>query len=519
MNLDPTPEQHLIIEAFHEGDNMVVEAGAGTGKTTTLQSCADSTNDKGIYIAYNKAIAVEAKRKFPRNVECATAHSFAFRAVGKNYVSRLEQKTWPEQAARILRIFDPIQVGEVGGEPVYLSTKRQAGLVYDMIQRFCFTTDTQVDARHMPKVTGIEGDAHWELARYLTPFAARAWEDFFDPNGRLGWNKMHDLYLKRWALGKPRLPGQFILFDEAQDANPCTAGVVLDQQGKQLVAVGDRCQAIYGWRGAKDAMQTWPAKHRLFLTQSFRFGPAVAQEANKWLELLEAELRLSGFDKIPTTLAELPDNADAVLCRTNASVIAEAMTAQEKDKRVAIVGGTKDIQAFAKAVKQLQQGMPTDHPDLSIFKNWEQVKTYVLQEGGGDLGVIVRLIENFGVDVLQRVAETAVDEKQPHDIVLSTAHKAKGREWDKVRIAADFTKPEPHPETGEINADPEFMLAYVAVTRAQKVLDRGGLSWVDDLLPGEPIIEGTAEEITDLKPAIKQSIIKRKARERKEMAK
>ena len=43
-----------------------IEAGAGTGKTTTLKMLgADKPGRKGIYIAYNKAIAEDAKRSFP----------------------------------------------------------------------------------------------------------------------------------------------------------------------------------------------------------------------------------------------------------------------------------------------------------------------------------------------------------------------------------------------------------------------------------------------------------------------
>jgi superfamily I DNA/RNA helicase len=54
-----------------------------------------------------------------------------------------------------------------------------------------------------------------------------------------------------------------------------------------------------------------------------------------------------------------------------------------------------------------------------------------------------------------------------------TAHKAKGREWETVRIAGDFRKDKVSRE--------EAMLAYVAVTRAKLVLDREGLAWVDSL--------------------------------------
>ena len=72
------------------------------------------------------------------------------------------------------------------------------------------------------------------------------------------------------------------------------------------------------------------------------------------------------------------------------------------------------------------------------------------------------------------------------DVIVSTAHQAKGAEWDNVRIADDFWGPrtEIDPATGETfteyPAPEELRLAYVAVTRAKKVLDPGALAWVLD---------------------------------------
>ena len=86
----PTSEQQAIIDAYKSGGNLVVEAGAGTGKTSTLRLLAAAApGRRGIYVAYNRAIADDAKRSFPANVTCATAHSLAFRAVGRRFAHRL----------------------------------------------------------------------------------------------------------------------------------------------------------------------------------------------------------------------------------------------------------------------------------------------------------------------------------------------------------------------------------------------------------------------------------------------
>lgn len=67
-------------------------------------------------------------------------------------------------------------------------------------------------------------------------------------------------------------------------------------------------------------------------------------------------------------------------------------------------------------------------------------------------------------------------------ISFTTAHKSKGREWDKVKLARDFAEPKVNEETLELEFPdvPEINLAYTTVTRAKKVVDIGNLSWIYD---------------------------------------
>ncbi len=90
----------------------------------------------------------------------------------------------------------------------------------------------------------------------------------------------------------------------------------------------------------------------------------------------------------------------------------------------------------------------------------------------------------------------ALDRLSPEhsaEVTVSTAHRAKGREWPSVRIADDFTGPDDldecdetgQPLPGPIDVD-EARLAYVAVTRARSQLDIGGLSWINGHPAGDP---------------------------------
>jgi hypothetical protein len=468
MSFSPTPEQTAALDAFATGKDMVLEAGAGTGKTSTLKLMAESTDRRGLYLAYNKAIQKEAEGSFPSNVNCRTAHSLAYAAVGKNFRSRLNgARVTSRQQVEALGIpYMGFAVGEIQIAPWQV-----ASLVMQGVARFCNSADEEITKFHMPRLDGAE-EVQADLDSFLLPFAKKAWADLQKPAGKMRFT--HDHYLKIWALTKPKINVGFILFDEAQDANPVIAGVVADQDC-QKVMVGDRSQAIYGWRGAVDAMSNFEGIV-LPLSQSFRFGPAVADEANKLLNFLDAPLRLSGFEKIASTV-EPVDSPDAILCRTNAECIRQAMSFQEIGKKVAIVGGTGEIKKFAEAAQDLKQGKQTRHPDLMAFDSWMDVQEYTKNDEGRDLRVMVKLIDEYGADAIIRVADQSEGREENADIVISTAHKAKGREWLTVKIAGDFQPP----EDGESLSRPEAMLIYVAVTRAQHKLDRSGVAWVDGL--------------------------------------
>ena len=366
-----------------------------------------------------------------------------------------------------------------------LTPPQLAGIVMSTVGRFCHSADPAIASAHVPPVNGVTGLRRAQLMQMIVPLAASAWTDLQRMEGRLPFS--HDHYLKMWQLTQPSLNADFVLFDEAQDADPVIAAVIQGQGCAQKIAVGDSCQAIYGWRGAVDALATWPADQRLYLSQSFRFGVPIADEANKWLENLGAVLRLKGTPSIPSAIGTIAA-PDAVLCRTNAEAVSQALTLLEQGRRVALVGGGDDIKRLAEAARELQQRGHTSHPELAAFRTWNAVQRYVRDdEGGADLATFVRLVDAHGPEAVIRTIDQLSSEDNA-SVVISTAHKAKGREWNQVLIAPDFHEPAEDKGTGERGVIPraDAMLAYVAVTRAKQRLDRGGLAWIDNYASGAP---------------------------------
>lgn len=78
----PTKEQQLIREHYLKGDNIMVDAGAGSSKTSTSIFLAEQDFRSILYLAFNKAIAKEAEKRFPPGVRIKTFHALAYASIG-----------------------------------------------------------------------------------------------------------------------------------------------------------------------------------------------------------------------------------------------------------------------------------------------------------------------------------------------------------------------------------------------------------------------------------------------------
>lgn len=473
----PTAEQESIVTAALEGEGLAVTARAGTGKTATVALISRALSPRrGLYLAFNRSTAAEARAKMPPNVEACTAHALAYRALGHRYQERLRgPRRSAAHTAAVLGITAPLPISD----SVVFSPTALAAQVMEMVRRYCHSDHTQIQTAHAAPVPGLDRDQHRHLAEYLLPLAHLAWTDLQKTDGQGGLLRLtHDHYLKMWALTRPVLDYDFLCLDEAQDTNPVLARVVRDQQAQQII-VGDSAQAIYGWRGAKDTLESWPVPHRRSLTHSWRFGERIAQEANVWLQQVGVALRLTGNAGIESTIGPV-EGPEAILCRTNAGAMGQALKQMRAGRGVALLGGVSGVRAMAGAARDLRDGRGTDHPELVAFTSWAQVREYVEQapQEAGELKSFVELVDEHGPEQVLSATQRMGSEKDAQ-VVCGTVHKAKGRQWDTVEVAEDFTEPLALKEgvPGPVSRE-EAMLAYVAITRPRYRLDNTGLAWI-----------------------------------------
>ena len=476
-----TDEQVQILDRAQQGWSFVVEAGAGTGKTSTIAQAAEVTpGASGLYLAYNKAIVLDARGSFPDRVSCKTAHGLAFGAIGYLY-----QQALHSGALQGWQIAKAMAVPRWSHGEYKLSKPTIASMARATVKKWANSADPLIDCHHVP-VPGhyTDPETRGSLIATVLPVARQIWQVAQDPEQRM-LRFDHDWYLKLFSVmgpggTVPQLPVSTIFFDECQDADPVIRAIFEGQSNHQRIAVGDSQQAIYAWRGAENAISRFReiGAPMYPLTTSWRFGKTIADEANRWLDLLNGEIRLGGNPGMESQLGPIdPDERYAVLCRTNAGVMEVVVYALEAGRSVAMVGGGKEVRGLAMACEKLHAGREVDHPELIGFGGWSELVAFT--EGpdcdNPTLRTLVRLSESYGPDRISAALNACTDEKSAH-VVVTTAHKSKGRQWGQVKVSSDFAAPvirKPGAEKGATKAD--LRLAYVTVTRARYVLDRSYL--------------------------------------------
>lgn len=462
-NHPPTAEQQDVIALADKRGDLKIEALAGTGKTTTLTMLAERLPGKGVYIAFNKAIVKDAADKFHPRVQCSTAHGLGYRAKAGPYRHRLNG---PRRSRReIADILGCTGTKVRLGSGMSFDDRAVAGFAWLAARRFWKSTDLEVSAAHVPRPDGMSDADYEELQDVVLPLAQRAWDDLEDPQGRLEYG--HDVYMKMWQLSGPRIAADYIMFDEAQDADAVMLDIVQSQHEAQHIWVGDRFQQIYEWRGAINAMENVAADDTAWLTRSFRFGSTIADEANRFLTKLGAA-RVTGDPARQSRVGRI-DRPRAILTRTNEHAIAHVLDEIDRGGSPTLMGGTKEIIAWANGADALMNGKRSSFPPLACFATWDEALSFVEEtpaEELGEMAMLVRLISAFGPRKLIAVLTKCVEEDAA-TLVVSTAHKAKGCEWDTVLIGADFQDPDEMPAE-------ELRLAYVAVTRARDAVDLSG---------------------------------------------
>ena len=459
-------------------DILLINAYAGTGKTSTLiQFCEKRAKHKILYLSYNSSMRAEAQLKFKhlKNVSVKTMHSLAYENTDKAIKERLGS----------LRAFD------LKG---FVSDIKESERIFyakallSLVKLFCNTglelKEFLVAFLQEPQNYGINPrmDTNYIGNKFIS-----LWQSEIPNNEKLTYE--HDFYLKAFQLSKPKLDYDFILVDEAQDINGCVIDIVLEQSCKK-VFIGDTYQSIYKFRGACNSLEILERERNVkifYLTQSFRCPLSIAKIANNYLQVLGAKKDFKGTLREVSLDFEgkVKGNQRAVITRTNAKLFDIAV--QNLDKKLFFVGGIEsynfndllDIQSLLCKKKEYIK-----NEFIAKFDNVKELIAY--SDESNEIDLKQRLLICFKYmqcnifDLIKKIKASAVKKQENAELILSTGHKSKGLEWDKVEIIDDFISLKNELENKEGNIDiakEELNLFYVALTRAKRelILDKSYL--------------------------------------------
>jgi superfamily I DNA/RNA helicase len=452
-----------------DGDSLfLLEDFTVTHNTTTCKLIAKANLEPSLYIAFNSSIAKEAAETFPSHVECRTMHSIAYEHIvrGTGFAKR----------GKLIGYYDYKEIAVILKN--YMSgmeEHQQFDFMSDCVSMF--KAYCQSDNFHISEVvmSFFEDEEEPSDHRHYIGAVTKIWEELSNPKSQ--FKSTHDVYLKLFQLSKPILSKYKTFYlDEYQDTNAVTLDIFLRQQG-QLIAVGDRYQSIYAWRGAVNAFDYLPKSFvNLNLTESFRFGPNVAEQANKLLEYMDAKLPLKGKG----TKKEV--KSEAILVRNNSTLFEILLDCAEKGKKAYVIADLNDMFSamytantlrFTPEGKQPEFG-PWPHKQIASYGSWAAI----LKDKSPEIKKIVKLINICRPSVhqaIQKIKSILVDEEHQNeaDVIVCTGHKSKGLEWDRVTVSEDFApfvleEGETFKETLKRFKEAQGMeLLYVAITRSR----------------------------------------------------
>lgn len=469
----------------------VLEAVAGAGKTTTILEAVRRMPGQTAILAYNKAIAKEIKEKLEKmnipwnKAQAGTVHSFGFSAYRKAY-SRV--KVDGDKVSKLLeeaaKKDDDIARHESKIKMLISQAKQRAlgviGNISDDKQWFEIIDHFDI----VDEESNV--DPLWliEKARLFLVTSNRQTDviDFDDMIYLPLLNK-----LRFWQYDN-------VMLDEGQDTNQARRAMVgaLLKKGGRLGAVGDRCQAIYGFTGADsdslDLIKRDFAAKELPLTVSYRCPKAVVAFAQAWVSHIEShpdapagKVSINSEEDFYNRREELTGEA-SVICRLTKPLVSLAFSLIRKKiackvegrdvgqslKKLALRWKVQNLEALENRLNEYLERETT-----KLLAKKQEAKLSIVEDTVETIKIIIdqcRLENKYRVDDLLAYIDDLFADDIKGMLTLSTIHKAKGREWRKVFwLNRAGTCPSPWARQ-EWQKEQEKNLCYVAATRAKEEL-------------------------------------------------
>lgn len=481
---EPSAHQIAVRQFVAEGKgNAVVNAVAGSGKTTTiLWACEAIPKGKTcLFLCFNKSVATELAKKAPPGVKAATLNAIGHRLLSQHFADEHGKLNLdPRKTEQLYR--------EHCAEHDHSESARLNGVVAMRLVR-------QIKALGLfgPTLTRAAMDAALDELRTEVDGATADRTivkrlAFELTNLSLDDTKTFDFDDQLWMPVAKNLPGplyDWIVVDEAQDLSPVQLMLVrrLLRRDGRLLAVGDERQAIYGFRGAdpsslKNLAEAFQASF-LPLTTTYRCARKIVDAAQQVVPYIQAAPAAppGSVECVPAVDSSQLTSETLVLCRYNAPLVSAAYRWAARGRPVRLAGARELARKLRTTFEAF--GIRRDVPAHRVAGILRDRLEEWSSEGLQHTPAYEALLDQWGsVEEFAKhqcvtancIIEAAgrLEGDDPEAVVLSTIHKAKGLEADRVALLyGDFAL---ESRADGWRREQEWNLLYVAITRARTEL-------------------------------------------------
>jgi superfamily I DNA/RNA helicase len=492
----PSPYQQAIFDWIENGaGNAVVDAVAGSGKTTTIVQAAKllPRNLRAAFVAFNNHIVQELNERLAgTSVRATTLHSAGRAALAryskvqgspdtrkyKNIAKEWVQNTFPYLNYTTQGIYTSALNDFANYARLTLTNINNVSAMLFLAARFRIVIDDEDPSANREALLSLLPGVEWSLNQGALRYKNAGLIDFTDM-----------IYLPI-RLGIPMEQSEFIFADEIQDFNAAQLELVMKMVGGRFLGVGDPYQSIMGFAGA-DTESFWKIKER---TNATVLPLSVCYRCPRsHIEL--AQTIVSHIEPAPTAkqgviVRTLDDGelftrvklGDLILCRKTAPLVSACIALIGKGFPARVRGRdvSKQLTDLVQTVAKL------DGFKMKAFVDWlakyrkVQVDYLASQEDTAEqvenlidrCEAVKACYERFKSATPEELCEEikALFSDDNPGVWLSTIHRAKGLEADRVMILQYNKLPLVWKNQRSEELEQEYNLKYVAITRAKKEL-------------------------------------------------
>lgn len=488
---------HFQREIFNyienEQGNLVIEACSGSGKTTTLlKAMLMLPQDKSmLYAAFNNAIVKEIADKISlKNLTIRTIHGLGYLYIKdyihENVMLQIDEYKYSKYISN--------HINELRDSSIKLRKNDFSKYIYTIKQLTnlsrMYLCDSVKEVKEVADKYGyfIVAD-EIEIVLKVLDWGKSYFKEF-DYTDMIWLPHVLD-------MNNNRLRFDYIFVDEMQDLNKAQMSLIMRccKISTRYFFVGDRNQSIYSFMGSDsdivEEIKNLPNTKTLPLSMSYRCPKEVVRIAKEMVpEICSPKYQKNGEVKYDCTLDDLTEG-DVVLCRNNAPLAKLYTILMKNGKKSHILG--KEIgeelmnlidlkgKFFISADLSEDGLVPILYNDLFYNKRMlmnssglseEEIYNHPTITSKLDIINLIIAISEGTNDTkkLYNRIKKIFKEKRKKGITLTTCHKSKGKEFERVFILMDDLLTNPKGDKKDWEKEQSKNLRYVAYTRAKDML-------------------------------------------------